>query len=88
MEVRDRPNKMTPPGPDIDSFIEALKWESPFGYDVKLTEHIHVQELKALTDEIQRRGMRGDHDMRIVMARDSRVAVGAYKGTEQLQICE
>ena len=47
METRDRPTKMTPPGPDIDSLIEALKWESPIGYDFKHTEHINVQELKA-----------------------------------------
>ena len=49
----------------------------PIGYDFKFTEHINVQELKALTDEVQRRSMRGDHDMRIVMACDSRVVVGA-----------
>ena len=77
MEVGDRPSTMTPPGPDIDSFIEALKWESPVGYDFKLTEHIDVQELKDLTDEVQRRSMRGDHDMGIVMACENRVVVGA-----------
>ena len=77
LETRDRPTTNTPPVPDIDSFIEALKWESPIGYDLKLTEHINVQELKALNDEVQRRSVRGDHDLRIVMACDSRVVVGA-----------
>ena len=59
METHDRPTKMTPPGPDIDSFIEALRCESPVVYDIKLTEHVNVRELKALTDEVPRRSVRG-----------------------------
>ena len=29
LETRGRPSKMRLPGPDIDSFMAALKWESP-----------------------------------------------------------
>ena len=58
-------------------FVEALKWKDPKGYDFKTTEHINVQELKALEDEMSRRSQRGKRDSRIACCCDSRVVVGA-----------
>ena len=46
------------------------------GYDFKVGEHINVQELKALVDEVGRRVATGEHSCRIVMCCDSRVVVG------------
>ena len=42
-----------------------------------MTEHINIQELKAIQDEIRRSTERGEHDLRIVVCCDSRVDVGA-----------
>ena len=72
-----RPSDMTFRGPQLDPVVQALKWEAPLGYDFRLTEHINVQELKALVDEIARRSQRGEHDSRVVVVCDSRVVVGA-----------
>ena len=64
-------------GPDVNDFVESLRWENPIGYDFKVTEHIHIQELKAIEDEIRRRTEKGDRDLRIVVCCDSRVVAGA-----------
>ena len=68
---------MQEPGPDVNEFVESLRWQEAIGYDFKVSEHINIQELKAIEDEIRRRTDRGEHDVRIVVCCDSRVVVGA-----------
>ena len=77
MEIALRPTRMQEPGPDVNEFVESLRWENPIGYDFKTTQHINIQELKALEDEIRRRTSAGEHDLRVVVCCDSRVVVGA-----------
>ena len=76
-DVEHRPTKMQEPGPDVNEFVESLRWQEAIGYDFKVTEHINIQELKAIEDEIRRRTDRGEHDMCIVVCCGSRVVVGA-----------
>ena len=54
-EIQHRPTRMQEPGPDVNEFVESLRWQDAFGYDFKVTEHINIQELKAIEDEIRRR---------------------------------
>ena len=54
-EIQHRPIKMQEPGPDINEFVESLRWQNAIGYDFKVTEHINIQELKTIEDEIRRR---------------------------------
>ena len=55
LEIQHRPTRMREPGPDVNEFVESLRWQDAIGYDFKVTEHIHIQELKAIEDEIRRR---------------------------------
>ena len=59
------------------SLWKAFRWQDAIGHDFKVTEHINIQELNAIEDEIRRRTENGEHDLRIVVCCDSRVVVGA-----------
>ena len=70
-EIEHRPIKMQEPGPDVNEFVGSLRWQDAIGYDFKVTEHINIQEFKAIEDEIRRRTEKGDRDLRIVVCCDS-----------------
>ena len=73
-----RHTRMTPLNEDLEVLIEGLVWRDLGGYRFNRTEHINIQELEALKNELKRLvSGRGIVRSRRVVLVDSRVVVGA-----------
>ena len=74
-----RPSRMNPMNEELEHLVESLAWRDLGGYGFKRTEHINIQELEALRNELKRLvNQRGIVRTRRVVLVDSRVVVGAW----------
>ena len=74
------PTRMTALNEELEALTEGLAWRDLGGYRFNRTEHINIQELEALKNELKRRvSGRGIVRSRRVVLVDSRVVVmGAW----------
>jgi hypothetical protein len=77
LEEELTPTLMARPSLETNVLGAALPWHSPYMEKFAKTEHINLQELKAVNMDIRRRVREGQRDVRTVGLIDSRVVVGA-----------
>lgn len=74
-----RPTRMTPLNEELEALIEWLAWRDLGGYRFNRTEHIDIQEMEALKNELKRLvSCRGVVRSRRAVLVDSRVDVDAW----------
>ena len=74
-----RPRRMTPLNKEVEALIEGLARRIWGGYRFNRTEHINMQEMEVLKNELKHLvSCRGVVRSRRVVLVDSRVAVGAW----------
>ena len=77
VESELRPTRMQRPTTELDEIVTCLPWTDPRGWNFKRTQHINIQELLAVLDEVRLRINQGLQRSRIIIMIDSRVCVGA-----------
>ena len=78
MQAALSPYKMIAPDQALNELFKSLPWIAPRSYAHEGLHHINIQELRAIFDESERRAWEvGERDVRIVVATDSRVTLGA-----------
>ena len=76
-ELTWTPTKMMEPDMSADELVASLGWHSGRARSFAKTSHINILEVLACAEELDRRGLGGERDKRIVCLLDSRAAIGS-----------